>query len=163
HQNVAAATADLRIRVVAGKRVAAVWTNRLAADGLAEAARPASGLGPRAPANPPWDWGPPPPITTNPPAPHAATPAAAAAARGRAGVPLGASDWPARRRLRGNDGERGRGGQLARHLGVPRRLGGRGPGGGARRGWLRLRRPGPRRLRPARRGDGRPRGDRDGP
>jgi len=34
HQNVAEASADLRVRVVVGKRVAAVWTNRLDGDGV---------------------------------------------------------------------------------------------------------------------------------
>ncbi|HEV8307791.1 MAG TPA: TldD/PmbA family protein [Methylomirabilota bacterium] len=54
HQNVAAAGADLRIRVVAGKRVAAVWTNRLDPDGIRAAARQAGTLVRLAPENPQW-------------------------------------------------------------------------------------------------------------
>ena len=54
HQNVASTGADLRIRVVRGKRVAAVWTNRLDPEGLAEAARRAGELAGLAPENPEW-------------------------------------------------------------------------------------------------------------
>ncbi|MGH7268365.1 MAG: PmbA/TldA family metallopeptidase, partial [Candidatus Rokuibacteriota bacterium] len=54
HQNVAATSADLRIRVVSGKRVASVWTNRLDADGIAAAARRAGELARLAPENSRW-------------------------------------------------------------------------------------------------------------
>jgi PmbA protein len=54
HQNVAATSADLRIRVVRGRRVASVWTNRLGPEALAEAARRASELARLAPENPEW-------------------------------------------------------------------------------------------------------------
>jgi predicted Zn-dependent protease len=54
HQNLVEAEASLRVRVVAGKRVAAVWTNRLDADGVAGAARQASELARLAPENPRW-------------------------------------------------------------------------------------------------------------
>jgi predicted Zn-dependent protease len=84
HQNVAAATADLRIRVVAGKRVAAVWTNRLDADGLADAARRASELARLAPENPRWSGLPAAPVTRSRPAVDAATAAATPEARARA-------------------------------------------------------------------------------
>jgi PmbA protein len=54
HQNVVEASAGLRIRVVAGKRVAAVWTNRLDAGGIEEAAGRASEMARVAPENPRW-------------------------------------------------------------------------------------------------------------
>jgi len=54
HQNVAATSADLRVRVVRGRRVAAVTTNRLDADGIADAARRAGDLAGLAPENPEW-------------------------------------------------------------------------------------------------------------
>ncbi len=54
HQNLAAASADLRIRVVVGQRVAAAWTNRLDGDGVARAARQASELARLSPENPRW-------------------------------------------------------------------------------------------------------------
>ncbi len=54
HQNVAAASAHVRIRVIAGKRVATVWTNRLDAAGIAAAARQASELARIFPENPRW-------------------------------------------------------------------------------------------------------------
>jgi PmbA protein len=54
HQNVVEAGASLRVRVVAGRRVAAVWTNRLDAEGLGAAARRASELARVVPENPRW-------------------------------------------------------------------------------------------------------------
>lgn len=54
HQNVAATSAEVRIRVVRGRRVAAVWTNRLDADGIAAAARLALELAGVSPENPEW-------------------------------------------------------------------------------------------------------------
>lgn len=54
HQNMAMTAASLRVRVVAGRRVGAVWTNRLDADGPADAARRASELARMAPENPRW-------------------------------------------------------------------------------------------------------------
>jgi PmbA protein len=54
HQNVAAASAGLRVRVVSGKRVAAVWTNRLEPEQVAAAARQASELARISPENAQW-------------------------------------------------------------------------------------------------------------
>ncbi len=86
HQNVSATSADLRIRVVSKKRVAAVTTNRLDPDGIAAAARRASELAQHAPENPEWAG-----LPEAPPAPSvdafsdataAATPEARAQAAG---------------------------------------------------------------------------------
>ena len=52
HQNVVSREADLRIRVVRGKRVAMVTTDRLDADGIRRATEDASGLARSAPENP---------------------------------------------------------------------------------------------------------------
>ncbi len=54
HQNMRIGSADLRVRVVRDKRVAAVWTNRLDDEGIAHAAREASELALVSPANPEW-------------------------------------------------------------------------------------------------------------
>ena len=54
HQNVVEAGAHLRVRVGVGRRVAAVWTNRLDGDGVADAARRASELARVVPENPRW-------------------------------------------------------------------------------------------------------------
>jgi predicted Zn-dependent protease len=54
HQNMAVTAASLRVRVVAGRRVATVWTNRLDGEGVADAARRASELALVAPENPRW-------------------------------------------------------------------------------------------------------------
>src|SRR5436190_16580343 len=52
HQNVVSREAELRVRVVRGKRVAMVTTDRLDADGVARAAREASDLAKITPENP---------------------------------------------------------------------------------------------------------------
>jgi len=52
HQNVVSREADLRIRVVRGKRVAMVTTDRLDADGIRRATEDASDLARSAPENP---------------------------------------------------------------------------------------------------------------
>src|SRR5438045_1154641 len=52
HQNVVRREADLRIRVVRGKRVAMVTTDRLDADGIRRATEDASELARSAPENP---------------------------------------------------------------------------------------------------------------
>lgn len=54
HQNMRIASADLRVRVVRGKRVATVWTNRLDDEGVARAGREASELALVSPENPEW-------------------------------------------------------------------------------------------------------------
>jgi PmbA protein len=54
HQNMVIASADLRIRVALGTRVASVWTNRLDPEGLSAAAREASELAAISPENPQW-------------------------------------------------------------------------------------------------------------
>lgn len=54
HQNMSINSADLRIRVARGTRVASVWTNRLDRDGLEAAARQAGELAAIAPENPQW-------------------------------------------------------------------------------------------------------------
>jgi predicted Zn-dependent protease len=84
HQNVAAASATLRIRVVAGRRVAAVWTNRLDADGLAEAAARASEMARLSPENPQWAGLPGPAPVPEVPAFAEATASAAPETRARA-------------------------------------------------------------------------------
>lgn len=86
HQNVAVASADLRVRVAHGTRVASVWTNRLDPDGIAEAARRAGELARVVPENPRWA-GLPPPAGRSAPAVAAfaeATAAASPEARARA-------------------------------------------------------------------------------
>jgi predicted Zn-dependent protease len=84
HQNVAAASADLRIRVVAGKRVATVWSNRLDAAGVTDAARRATELARLAPENPLWSGLPAAPATPGRSAVAGATAAATPEARARA-------------------------------------------------------------------------------
>lgn len=88
HQNVAATSADLRIRVVAGKRVAAAWTNRLDPAGIAEAAGRARELARVIPESP--DWGGLPPGGPAPAAPAfvEATAAAPPEARARAAAAI---------------------------------------------------------------------------
>jgi predicted Zn-dependent protease len=54
HQNMAVASASLRVRVVVGRRVASIWTNRLDPEGIAEATRQAGELALVAPENPRW-------------------------------------------------------------------------------------------------------------
>ena len=54
HQNMAVASADLRVRVVRQRRVASVWTNRLDDEGIAAAARQASELALVSPENTEW-------------------------------------------------------------------------------------------------------------
>lgn len=84
HQNVVEASANVRVRVVAGKRVAAVWTNRLDAEGLAEAAQRASELARLSPENPEWAGLPGPAAAPEAPAFAEATAAAAPETRARA-------------------------------------------------------------------------------
>lgn len=54
HQNVSSTRADVRVRVISRKRVAAVETSRLDPDGVAAAARRASELARVSPENPEW-------------------------------------------------------------------------------------------------------------
>ncbi len=84
HQNLAVASANLRVRVVAGKRVAAVWTNRLDPAGVAEAARRASELARVSAENPQWSGLPGAAPAAAVPAFCEATAAAAPEARARA-------------------------------------------------------------------------------
>jgi predicted Zn-dependent protease len=65
HQNMRIASADLRVRVVRGRRVATVWTNRLDDEGVDRAARDASEKALRSPENP--EWGGLPAATSYPP------------------------------------------------------------------------------------------------
>src|SRR5262249_33709588 len=145
HQNVAEASAELRIRVVAGKRVAAVWTNRLDADGIAEAAGRASELARIAPENPRWAG-----LPAAQPGPaggglgggKGGGVAGARGSGGRHDLRGGRRRWPARGGLRLDRGERGRRRQHARDLGVSRRHRRRGAGGGDGERGFRVRRPG---------------------
>jgi predicted Zn-dependent protease len=99
HQNVAATSADLRVRVVAGRRVASVWTNRLDADGIADAARRAGEMARLVPENPRWAGlpaaKPPPPAPAVAEATATATPEARARAAALVCRPAGAAGFRA--------------------------------------------------------------------